>query len=154
MSLQLAAERKDRVAGVILVNPSVMNTRKDATAVAVLKNVLSSAPGMVNDIKKPGVTDWLYPRLPLKAAASLMAGRSKVRSYLPRVTAPIIFFRSVEDHLVDPQSARNIINLVSSGEVIERRLENSYHFATLDNDAKQIFEESIAFVDRITGPAR
>jgi carboxylesterase len=149
MSLQLAAERPDRVAGVILVNPSVMNARKDAIAVAVLKYVAASVPGMVNDIKKPGAEDWLYPRIPLRATASLMAGRSRVRSYLPRVTAPVIFFRSVEDHLVDPQSARAILDLVSSEEIIERRLENSYHFATLDNDAKQIFEESIAFVDRI-----
>ena len=155
MTLQLAAERQDRVAGVILVNPSVMNARKDAIGVAVLKRVASSVPGMVNDIKKPGAKDWLYPRIPLRAASSLMAGRSRVRSYLPRVTAPIIFFRSVEDHLVDPQSARAILSLVSSEEVTERRLENSYHFATLDNDAKQIFEESIAFIDRIAaGRAR
>lgn len=149
MALQLAAERRDRVAGVILVNPSVMNARKDAITVSVLKYVLPSVPGMANDIKKPGVTDWLYPRIPLRATASLMAGRSRVRSYLPRVTAPIIFFRSIEDHMVDPQSARNITELVSSKEVTERRLENSYHFATLDNDAQQIFEESIGFVDRI-----
>jgi len=149
MALQLAAERRDRVAGVILVNPSVMNARKDALLVSVLKHVVPSVPGMANDIKKPGVTDFLYPRIPLRATASLMEGRSRVRSYLPRVTAPIIFFRSVEDHMVDPQSARNIMELVSSAEVTERRLENSYHFATLDNDAKQIFEESIGFVDRI-----
>lgn len=149
MALQLAAEHRDRVSGVILVNPSVMNARKDAITVAVLKHVLPSVPGMANDIKKPGVTDWLYPRIPLRATASLMAGRSRVRSYLPGVTAPIIFFRSVEDHMVDPQSARAIVDLVSSKEVTERRLENSYHFATLDNDADQIFEETIGFVDRI-----
>lgn len=150
MSLQLAAERSDRVAGVILVNPSVMNTRKDATAVAVLKYVLRSVPGMANDIKKPGVTDLLYPRIPLRAAASLMAGRARVRSFLPRVTAPIIFFRSVEDHMVDPASARAITRLVSSTDVTERRLENSYHFATLDNDAEQICAEATAFVARVT----
>lgn len=149
MALQLAAERRDRVAGVILVNPSVMNAPKDVVLVSVLKHVVPSVPGMANDIKKPGATDWLYPRIPLRATASLMAGRSRVRSYLPRVTAPIIFFRSVEDHMVDPKSARYITELVSSKEVTERRLANSYHFATLDNDAPQIFEESIGFVDRI-----
>lgn len=149
LSLQLAAERQDQVAGVVLVNPSVANARKDAIGVAVLKNFVASVPGMVNDIKKPGSTDFLYPRIPLKAAASLMAGRARVRSYLPRVTAPIIFFRSVEDHMVDPQSARYLVNLVSSTEVTERRLDHSYHFATLDNDAPRIFEETIAFVDRI-----
>jgi carboxylesterase len=149
MSLQLAAERSAEVAGVILVNPSVQNPVKDAIGVTALKRFASSVAGMANDIKKPGVTDFLYPRIPLKAAASLIEGRSRLRSYLPRVTAPIIFFRSVVDHMVEPASARNILKLVSSKEVTERRLENSYHFATLDNDAKQIFEETIAFVDRI-----
>ncbi len=31
-------------------------------------------------------------------------------------------------------------------------LENSYHVATLDNDAPTIFEESAEFVRRVTGP--
>jgi carboxylesterase len=31
-------------------------------------------------------------------------------------------------------------------------LENSYHVATLDNDAAEIFEESTTFVRRVTGP--
>ena len=30
-------------------------------------------------------------------------------------------------------------------------LEDSYHVATLDNDAPVIFEESAAFVDRVAG---
>jgi carboxylesterase len=152
MALQLAAERADRVAGVILVNPSVMNTRKDATAVAVLKYFLRSVPGMANDIKKPGAADMLYPRIPLRAAASLMAGRARVRSFLPRVTAPIISFRSIEDHMVDPASARAITKLVSSTDFTERRLDNSYHFATLDNDAPQICTETAAFIARVTSP--
>ena len=44
-------------------------------------------------------------------------------------------FRSAEDHVVDPSSARIIRAAVSSRDVTERMLENSYHVATLDNDA-------------------
>jgi carboxylesterase len=33
------------------------------------------------------------------------------------------------------------------------RLEDSYHVATLDNDAERIYEQSAAFVARVTSPA-
>jgi carboxylesterase len=41
---------------------------------------------------------------------------------------------------------------VSSRDLTERVLENSYHVATLDNDAPEIFEESTQFIRRVTGP--
>jgi carboxylesterase len=34
--------------------------------------------------------------------------------------------------------------------VEERMLENSYHVATLDHDDERIFEESAAFIARVT----
>ena len=43
-----------------------------------------------------------------------------------------------------------ITSRVSSRDVTERLLEDSYHVATLDNDADAIFEESAAFVARVT----
>ena len=61
-------------------------------------------------------------------------------------------FRSAEDHVVDASSARIIRGAVSSRDLTERMLENSYHVATLDNDAPTIFEESAQFIRRVTGP--
>ncbi len=49
--------------------------------------------------------------------------------------------------MVDPSSARIILSRVSSRDLTERILENSFHVATLDNDAPTIFEESAEFVD-------
>jgi carboxylesterase len=68
------------------------------------------------------------------------------------VTQPLLLFRSAEDHVVDPSSARIILTRVSSTDVTERILENSYHVATLDNDAPAIYEESAEFIRRVTGP--
>jgi carboxylesterase len=56
----------------------------------------------------------------------------------------------VEDHVVDSSSAPIITSRVSSRDVKERLLEESYHVATLDNDAEVIFEESAAFIARVT----
>lgn len=150
--LELAAERGNDVAGVMLVNAAVATNRKDVLALPALKWVFPSFPGVANDIKKPGQDEYGYSRTPLKAAASMMAGWKDVRRDLPQVTQPILMFRSAEDHVVDPSSAHIIQSSVSSREVTERILENSYHVATLDNDAPAIFEESTDFVRRVTGP--
>jgi carboxylesterase len=79
-----------------------------------------------------------------------MAGWKAVREDLAKVTQPIVHFRSAEDHVVDPSSSQIIASKVSSRDVKERILENSYHVATLDNDAPVIFEESIEFIRRVT----
>ncbi|MGZ4616083.1 MAG: alpha/beta hydrolase [Actinomycetes bacterium] len=150
--LQLAADRGREVAGVVLVNAAVNNVRKDLLLLPVLKHVIPAMPGVTNDIKKPGVDEHGYTKSPLKAAASMVAAWKQVRTDLPKVTQPILLFRSAEDHVVDPSSARIIQRQVSSRDVTERILQNSYHVATLDNDAPAIFEESAAFVRRVTGP--
>ncbi len=150
--LSLAAERGRDVAGVILVNAAVATERKDVLALPVLKHLIPSMPGVANDIKKQGVTEHGYDRTPLKAAASMFHAWKQVRTNLGGVTQPVLLFRSAEDHVVDPSSARAILSQVSSRDVTERILENSYHVATLDNDAPAIFEESAAFVHRVTGP--
>jgi carboxylesterase len=68
---------------------------------------------------------------------------------LPRITAPLLYFRSTVDHVVDERSQPLIIDGVSSTDVTVLPLEDSYHVATLDNDAELIFAESAAFVARV-----
>lgn len=148
--LKLAADKGRDVAGVMLVNAAVASNNKQLLAVPLLKRVIPSMPGIGNDIKKPGQDEHGYDRVPLRALGSMMAGWKAVREDLAKVTQPIIHFRSAEDHVVDPSSARIIASKVSSREVRERILEDSYHVATLDNDAPLIFEESVEFIERVT----
>lgn len=152
LALRLAADLGDAVAGVIVVNPAVATTRKDVLALPVLKHVIGSLPAIGNDIKKQGVVEHAYDRTPLRAVHSMMQNWKALRDDLPRVTAPLLFFKSAVDHVVDPSSLRLIRAGVSSKEFIELVLPDSYHVATLDNDAPTIFEESAAFVARVTDP--
>jgi carboxylesterase len=46
-----------------------------------------------------------------------------------------------------------LLEKVSSTDVTEVLLDDSYHVATLDNDAPMIFEESAAFVARVAADA-
>ncbi len=154
LALDLAVRRGREVAGLLLVNPSVATERKDVHLLPLMKLVLPSFPGIGSDVKKPGVEERAYPRTPLKAAHSMFRAMRTVRQALPEVTQPLLMFRSREDHVVDPSSGRLIMARVSSRDLEERVLEDSYHVATVDNDASLIFSASVDFIRRVgAGPA-
>jgi carboxylesterase len=60
-------------------------------------------------------------------------------------------YRSVEDHVVDPLSAELLKAGATSTAVEEIMLANSYHVATLDYDAEQIFAGSLEFIHSLAG---
>ena len=65
---------------------------------------------------------------------------------LASVTQPVLVYRSTEDHVVGPRSIKVLTAALPSAEV--RPLANSYHVATLDNDAPEIFDGTLAFVQK------
>ncbi|RBM16384.1 esterase [Prauserella sp. PE36] len=146
LALRLAQQRGDAVAGLALVNPSVLTLRKDARLLPLLARVLPSVKGLGGDIAKPGVTELAYARTPVKATESLSRLWKIVRQDLPRVTQPLLLMHSVVDHIVEPVNSRVIAEGVRSTEFEEVLLRDSYHVATLDNDAPLIFERSAEFV--------
>ncbi len=148
--LRLAEDHPDGLAGVVVVNPAIATKRKDVLALPVLKWLVPSFPGIANDIKKPGVEEYGYSKTPLKAAHSMMRAWRTVIADLGRITVPMLYLRSTEDHVVDEATQPIILEHVS-GEVTMSRLENSYHVATLDHDAEQIFSESADFIAKVTG---
>lgn len=148
--LQLAADHPDKIAGIVVVNPALATKRKDVKLLPVLKHLIPSLPGIANDIKKEGGDEHGYKRTPLKATASMMAAWPRLAGSLSSITCPMLYFRSSVDHVVDELTQPLVTSRVKSPEIVERRLENSYHVATLDNDADQIFEESAEFIARVT----
>ena len=152
LALRLAAQRGRDVAAVMLVNPAVASENKQLRTVPVLKWLVPSRPGIGNDIKRPDVDEHCYSRVPLKALHSMMQMWRQTCEDLPKVTQPLLLFRSAEDHIVEPLSARLIAQRVSSRDLDEHVLEDSYHVATLDNDAPAIFDESLKFICRTTEP--
>ena len=150
LALQLAQGHGPRISGLVLVNPAVKFDDPRTLLLPVLKHVVGSLAGVGNDIKKAGVTELAYTRTPLKAAHSqLIAWQSVVRD-LPEVTQPVLLLRSPQDHVVPASSSALILSRISSLDVTEILLEDSYHVATIDNDAPRIFDESAKFIERIT----
>ena len=149
LALALAQEHGRDVAGLMVVNPMIASRRKDVKLLPVLKHVVPAFPAIGNDIKKPGQDEIAYPKTPLKAVASLFASLPRLRDRLDQVTQPVIFFHSPEDHVVDSSSREAILARISSRDLEEVVLEDSYHVATLDNDAPTIFERSAEFIHRL-----
>jgi len=143
------AERHPEIAGIILVNAAVASTNRQLLLLPFLKHVVKAFPAIGGDIKKPGASEGAYDHTPLKALSSLVKAWKRVRADLGRITCPVLLFRSAEDHVVDPSSARLILAGINSSDVTEQVLTDSYHVATIDNDAETIFTESAAFIDRV-----
>lgn len=150
LALRLAAHRADEVAGVMVVNPALATGRRDVKALFLLKHLVPSFPGIADDIKKQGVSEGGYDRTPLRAIHSFMQAWPGLIADLPRVSAPLLYLRSDVDHVVDDLSEPLIMDGVGSTDVTRIALADSYHVATLDNDAEAIFEASAAFIHRVT----
>ena len=59
---------------------------------------------------------------------------------------PVLVFKSVTDHVVSPASLKVLTSALPAAQIEVRDLADSYHVATLDNDADAIFAGSLEFV--------
>lgn len=149
LALRLAAKHGDGVAGVVVVNPANKVHGLFAYTLPVSRHLVRTVPGIASDIAKEGAAELGYDRVPLHSAHSLRNFFRLVDGELPQVTQPLLVLRSRQDHTVPAVDTARILSRVSSTDVTEIVLEQSYHVATLDHDADRIFEESLGFIDRL-----
>jgi carboxylesterase len=149
LGLRLAEEHGEQVAGLSLVNPVVTQRDVRLRLLPLLRRLVPTFPGVVNDIAKPDQDEGGYPRLPLNALQSLVRAGPQLRADLKKVTSPLLIFKSSVDHVIDPSSVSLIMASVSSSDLTLRTLERSYHVATLDYDAEEIFTGSSEFFRRL-----
>ncbi|ALE05457.1 esterase [Arthrobacter sp. ERGS1:01] len=149
LALRVAAHHD--VAGIAVVNPGLTFDDNRAKYAGLLKYVLKSVPAIGDDIKAPGITEGAYTRTPVAAVHQLSTLFTNTIELLPQVTAPTLVFRSTVDHVV-PDSSIDLIKAgIGSQDLQVVPLTNSYHVATMDNDAAQIFSQSNEFFRRHTG---
>ena len=144
LAFRLAETQGAKVAGVVAVNPSLAPDTRLFLLAPVLKHVIPSLRGIAGDIKKPGVSEGGYRRVPVKAAATLPALWKLTGRQLAEVTQPVLVYRSTVDHVVGPASMAVLERALPGAEVVP--LPDSYHVATLDNDAPAIFDGTAAFI--------
>jgi carboxylesterase len=147
---RLAEQNPAGIAGLVLVNPAYATRRLDAKVVPYIAWAVRSRPAIGGDIKKPGIEEPAGDRTPVVAFASLQKLWKVTLADLGSVRAPILMYRSREDHVVDDLSAQLLKGGAVNTTVREVMLEDSYHVATLDNDAPQIFAGSVEFIESLT----
>lgn len=133
----------------VVVNPANRMHGFSPYALPVARHLVRTTKGIASDIAREGGAELGYDRVPLHAAHSLRNFFRLVDRELPQVTQPLLVLRSPQDHVVPPADSARILGRVSSRDVTEVLLEQSYHVATLDHDADRIFEESLAFIGRL-----
>lgn len=151
LATKLALEHGPRVTGLVLVNPIFKHDNRTLLALPLLRHLVPSLAGVANDIKKQGgERELAYDRNPLQAMHSQTLLWAEVSRDLPEITQPVLLLHSREDHVVPPLSSAWFLSRISSTDVTEIWLENSYHVATLDNDAPLIHDESVRFIERLS----
>ena len=146
VATRLAEVRPDDLAGLLLVNPALLTQRLDAKLLPMIAKITGSWAPIASDIKKPGITELAYPKLPTRAMMQLRTLWAATRADLARVTTPVIVFHSAEDHVVEPINSQVLLDGISSTDTTEVVLRDSYHVATLDNDAPAIFAGSVDWI--------
>ena len=146
LALRLAERHGSAVTGLVLVNPSVTADTKLFLLAPVLKLFVPSLPGIASDIKQEQSSELGYKRVPVKAAATLPGLWRTTRDHLGELSQPVLVYRSSTDHVVGPASLEVLRKALPASQLDVRELRNSYHVATLDNDADVIFTGSLEFV--------
>lgn len=149
LSAYVAESRAD-VAGCVLINPMVNPLTPELLdgLNAFIESGLESFDSIGSDIKKENVVESSYDATPLVCLKSLCDGLVGVRANLAAITAPVLLLTSREDHTVNWERGEDIV-AHASGPVEQVWLEDSFHVATLDNDAPLVESATIAFLKKV-----
>ena len=151
LTLYLAGMHPNEIAGIIPINAAVRLESPELAALALVAAAPATIPGIGSDIKKPGVRELAYDAVPVPCIAEIHALVGVTYSLLPCITCPTLVVTSREDHVVPPDNARVIVSRIGARRVERLWVDNSYHVATIDNDADLISEQAIRFIRTIAG---
>jgi len=144
------AEHHPEVQGLALVNPFIDPPAQSFRDVlrGLLEGGTEVAPGVGSDIARPGVAELAYLGTPIAAALSFFEGIDDVAAALDRIDCPVLLLSSRDDHVV-PSSSGDVLVAGVAGPIERVWLENSYHVATLDNDAEEISGRVLTFLGEV-----
>lgn len=149
-TLNIAASHGEKLSGIILVNP-MMHVRGVSPKLAFLiSRVIKFGKSVGNDIKRKGVTEYSYDKLPYRGIYQLLTMLKLTRAALPSITVPMQLFHSVDDHTLPVSNTEIVMKEIGSVNKSRIELLNSYHVATLDFDADLIFANSLTFIEGLS----
>ena len=149
-TLHVAAELGDRLSGIILVNPMIHVRGISPTLAFAVSRLVKFGRSVGNDIKRKGVTEYSYDKMPYRGIHQLLTMLQLTRAALPSVKVPMQLFHSVDDHTLPVSNTEIIMREVGSTNKSRIELLNSFHVATLDHDSELIFANSLTFIEGLS----
>ena len=150
-AIALLTASRHPTAGVAVVNPGLSFYDRRVRIIGLLKYFQRTTIPIEEENPTAAPTqDGDYSRTPLAAVHELKRLFASALRGLPRITAPVLVFKSRNDAVVPPTSlamltARLGTAHTGKGSLETVLLENSGHVATLDVDAPEIFAASTRF---------
>ena len=149
-TLNVAAELGDKLSGIILVNPMIHVRGISPSTAFVISRVVKFGKSVGNDIKRKGVTEYSYDKMPYRGIYQLLTMLQLTRAALPLIKVPMQLFHSVDDHTLPVSNTEIIMREVGSTDKSRIELLNSFHVATLDHDSELIFANSLTFIEGLS----
>ncbi|MGI8650005.1 MAG: alpha/beta hydrolase [Rubrobacter sp.] len=150
LALYFGATRPELIKGVVPINACAYLANPDLAAVLYGRDTPPVLPGVGSDIKLAGVEELAYPGVAVPAAREFAALLNITRDLLPWVSCPALVIQSREDHVVPPGNGPFILDAIASNDKELVWLDDSYHVATLDNDALRIADLTTDFIKSLT----
>jgi len=149
-TLHVASELGDQLTGIILVNPMIHVRGVSPTLAFVVSRLVKFGKSVGNDIKRKGVTEYSYDKLPYRGIHQLLTMLKLTRAALPSIKVPMQLFHSVDDHTLPVSNTEIIMREIGSANKARIELLNSFHVATLDHDSDLIFTNSLTFIEGLS----
>ncbi len=149
----LVAESRPQVVGCVFINPWVnpLNPELLDGLNQLIEAGVETLEAVGSDIKRANTSELAYDATPLVCTKSACDGLTLVRDDLAKITVPSLLLTSRIDHTVNWERGEDIATM-TSGPVEQFWLEDSYHVATLDNDAALVESATVTFLHRVFGP--
>lgn len=149
-TLNIAASHGNQLSGIILVNPMIHVRGVTPSLAFVISRFIKFGRSVGNDIKRKGITEYSYDKLPYRGIYQLLTMLKITRAALSSIKVPLQLFHSVDDHTLPVSNTEIIMREIGSVNKSRIELLNSYHVATIDHDADLIFTNSLTFIESLS----
>ena len=172
LAVRLAVERRDVVAGVVLLSPAIAVGRPSvhwfgrvfrwlATADAKLPLLQRALAGLAMAKNASDIADLEvrsrhpgYRHVPLRALLNLLILQGHTRDAAEAVTQPTLLIHATNDHTAPVDDAREFFARLASPDKTLVVLDRCFHVITVDCERDRVVAEIERFVDRIAnGPS-
>jgi len=146
-------QQHPEIAGLVCINPATQPQAPEV--VAMLQGMVDGGtdrmPAIGSDIADPDAHESAYDATPLAPLLSLVVdGLAPLAEGYGAMRQPLLLLNSPQDHVVEPVQG-DFLAAHYGGPLQRILLERSYHVATQDYDKQLIFDETVAFAQRVSG---